>query len=357
MGTPLLGTGSSSSRALRDQPCSVPGDQLPTWPCSSCPLLPRAFRCFSPLPGVGPPSAPAWTPSAPAWTRAPLGPRLDPGPPRARRWRPPGHAEGAEAGGSRGQCGSPRRAHVGRAVSSVSVFEVLSAVTLKRAGSRPSRLQVNSQSGHDGVAPEGARAAVQDRHPGRRAGPCPCPQPGLRPEPPSVPVRRCLGRGPRAEWHGTQSRAGAAWAAVGVDWPSAPLRLPAEVTPWGVHLVGAPWPQPGRTVSLGTVTCHPSGGFCDVSSVLDMSNSWLSGQRRGNRGVTAPAWAASSGQHDVTEVALGRDAQRAREPVPTPPAVPGDGSSIADGGNVDTGFCSRSPPPRWAQPSPSEWGL
>lgn len=101
--------------------------------------------------------------------------------------------------------------------------------------------------------------------------------------------------------------------------------------PWGVCLVGAPWPQPGRTVSLGTVTCHPSGGFCDVSSVLDTSNSWLSRQRRGNRGVTAPAWAASSGQHDVTEVALGRDAQRAREPVPTPPAVPGDGSSIADG--------------------------
>lgn len=104
---------------------------------------------------------------------------------------------------------------------------------------------------------------------------------------------------------------------------------------------------------METVTCHPSGGFCDVSSVC-----WTCpiagslGKDEGNLGVTAPARAASSCQHDVTEVALGRDAQLAPEPVPTPPAVRGDGSSTADGGGVGTGFCGPSPPLRWAQAVP-----
>lgn len=83
----------------------------------------------------------------------------------------------ARAGGQCGPLGPPRT--TGRLLRERLRGSVGSDVKTDR--SRPSRLQVNSQIGHDGSHQEGVRAAVQDKCPGRQAGPCPGPQPGPRP--------------------------------------------------------------------------------------------------------------------------------------------------------------------------------
>lgn len=263
-------------------------------PCTSQAALVSGARPPRPPPGPGPPQPP------------PLAPPQD-----MPRWQ-----RQARAGGQCGPLGPPRT--TGRLLRERLRGSVGSDVKIGR--SRPSRLQVNSEIGHDGVAPGRCPSGCAGQMPRTPGGALPGSAAWTSPWPPSAPLRCCLDRGTPAVCHGVQSHAGAARVAVRVDGP---LQLPSRVTQRGVRLVGAPWPQPGRTVSLsGTVTRHPSGGFCDVSSVCwTCPTAGCLGKAEGKCGVTAPAWAACHGRH-VTEVALGRDARLAGERAPTPPAVP-----------------------------------